>query len=224
MLLTVAVAAVALWGLPRAQATSLTPGGSVTPGSTAPSGSNLAVVADSGSLSYTLTNNGTTTGTGTVREYVLKGDTTNSSGGLDFVFQVKVTSGVLSSLSLSDFSGVTKMDASQVSEAITLGSGGTILATGSKKASSVDWSSDGFSVTSNFNPSASSATTYVIVIRTDKTQYTTASIDLQGRGTASKSGFAPTPEPASMVLLGGCFAGLAGAGLWRRVRRRGQAV
>jgi hypothetical protein len=197
----------------------------VTPGSTAPSGGNLAVVADTGDLSYTLKNNsGTTTGTGTVREYVLKNDTNNSSGGLDFVFQVKVSSGVLSSISLSDFSGVTKMDVSQVTGPVTLGTGGTILASGTKKASSADWSSDGFSVTFDFNPTVSSATTYVMVVRTDKTQYTTGTIDLQGKGTGSKTGFAPTPEPTSMVLLGGCFAGLAGAGLWRRVRRRGQAM
>ena len=217
ILLVLAVAAGVLGGLQRAQATSLTPGGMGTPDGIAPSGSNLVVVADTGSQSYA---NGANSGT--IQEYVLKGDTSkNSLGGLDFVFQVKVSGGSLPIASLSNFSGVSLIDVSQVAGPITLGGGGTILGTGTKQAATADWTSDSSTVDFFFIPSAKSGTTtYVMVVRTNVSQFTNGSIDLSGIGL---KGFAPSPEPASMVLLASCFAGLAGPGLWRRLRRRGQS-
>jgi hypothetical protein len=224
ILLIVAVAAGLLCGLQRAQATSLSPGDSTTSfGTTGPSGSNLAVVADTGAMSYTLTNaGGHTTGTGTFEEYVLKGDTNNSYGGLDFVYQITVKTGSLSSLSLTDFSAASKIDLAQVAGPITLGDGKTtILSKGSKTAASADWTSDSTTLDFSYTNASAGTTTYVMVIRTDRTQSTAGYVALVGGGGVStKMGFAPAPEPASMVLLGCCFAGLGGTGLWRRLRRR----
>ena len=213
--LTVAVAAGVLCGLQRAEATSLTPGGAaVVPDQVAPSG-NLVVLADTGSTAYA-----SGTNAGTIREYVLKGDTSaNSLGGLDFVYQVTVNAGSLPILSASSFSTVGKIDVSQVAGPITLGNGTQIFGKGTKLATLADWTADASTVDFFFIPSAmKGTTTYVMVIRTNAQDFGVGNIDTAG---ISVKGFAVTPEPTSVVLLAGCFAGLAGTGLWRRLRRRG---
>jgi hypothetical protein len=88
--------------------------------------------------------------------------------------------------------------------------------------------SSGGTVAFNFFGSPSVApgqTSYVFLIKTDALGYKTGQTTVSNGADGTFSGtFAPTPEPASVLLLGGCFAGLGLGYVYRRARRVRPAV
>jgi hypothetical protein len=219
MILTLAVAAGVLCGYQNAQATVLPPDG--TPLSavagTATIPTKADVLADTGYVNYTLLNTKLANkGTGTVREIVAR-DSSNLLG-LDFIYQVTLATGVdVGHLIVSDFSNVI-VDAYQTpTQAVPVGvtaffTGKTLSSTASNSAGNVSF---------NFAPfiSPSMSPSYVLIIKTDAKSFTTGNILVTDGGSANIPGFAPSPEPTSVVLLGSCFAGLCGMGLLRLRRK-----
>jgi hypothetical protein len=214
MILTLAVAAGVLCGFQRAQATILPPDG--MPQSPIAAGTATGIIeADTGYVGYTLRDShGVNVGTGTVREVVAT-DVTNPHGGLDFIYQVTLATGRdVAHLTVSDFSNWI-VDAFQTP--VQLAAPNPFFA-GITAASSAANSFG--NVSFNFQPAITSNPTtspsYVLIIKTDAPSFKRGNIALQDGGNANVDGFAPSPEPASLVLLGSCFAGLCGVGLMRR--------
>ena len=59
----------------------------------------------------------------------------------------------------------------------------------------------------------------MLIIKTDAQSFGAGNISLLDSGTANVAGYAPNPEPASLVLFGSCFAGLCGMSLLRLRRK-----
>lgn len=211
-----ALAAVAVFAASatRVQATSLAPGQSgVVPDNNAATG--VTVKADTGWINFT-TPGGTT---GSVREMVVT-DSSNALGGLDFMYQVKVTGGdpiqTVKGLSFTNF----KTDVGQVAT-----QAGTSFDTGTVKATDTQRTLSGQTVQFNFgNNLVTGSVSYVTIIRTDASSWIGGTISVTDGGTLNFTGFAPNPEPTSLVLLGGCLFGLGGAGALRRWRKGAPVV
>jgi hypothetical protein len=144
-----------------------------------------------------------------------------AGGTLDFAYQVNVTSngskGNVATFSVGDFSNVST-DVALTNGLMPFPVGNTTLTTASRSA-------DGSTLF--FNPIASltaGATSFVALVRTDATQFdqfgSTTFVTSTGGSFGIQSTFEPiapnVPEPMTMVLWGGSFAGLALAGALRR--------
>jgi hypothetical protein len=220
LILTLAVSAGLLCVLPGAQAATLLPNHTVplTPSDdiTLPAGTLLA----SGSATAS-PNSGAYTATLNYAVYKEAG------GALDFLYQVSnsgSSSDTLEKLVASSFSKFTT-DVFYSSSAVTGFSSGTVEPTSAKRSGTVGGETPGAkNVSFNFSLDPGQ-TSKVLVIRTNAGGYgtggTTSVIDSVA---VSFSTFAPTPEPASLVLLGGCFVGLAGAYACRRWRKPAPVV
>jgi hypothetical protein len=228
MILTLAVAAGVLCGYQNAQATILAPNG--TPGVAAPGVAVIAapadVLADTGYVNYTLQNRaGDNVGTGTVREIVARDssnalDLNHPTSALDFIYQVTLATGVdVAHLTASDFSRYI-VDAYQT-PLQTLPGAVTPFFLGIANSTTAENSFG--NVSFDFAPpitvSPPTSPSFVLIIKTDAQSFKAGNIALQDGGNANVNGFAPSPEPASLVLLGSCFAGLCGMGLLRLRRK-----
>jgi hypothetical protein len=184
----------------QSQATPLSPGGSVVPGSTGYSG---VVLADTGLLPFSFAGN-----IGSVREIVLQGDPNNVNGAsaLDFIYQATVTSG--------NVGRVTGANYGSFLTGVSMAAGSSPLLAGSVSATSANRSSDGNVIGFNFVPEFSSGTTLALIVRTDAINYTKGTIGVIDGGGQTLNGYAPTPEPGSIVVLGGLILG----GFWCRRR------
>jgi hypothetical protein len=216
-----ALVAGALYGSPCAQATSLLPNKTVTLPSTTSSLADGSIVS-SGSTSLTSGDGGYTA---SLNYAVYK---ESVSGMIDFLFQVVNSSNSIDSaisLSASTFAGV-KTSVYNVSPSDANLSGSLFDSSGSVLASSASRSGGSGkdkNVSFSFpapNDVAPGSASVVLEIQTNSKSFKKGKTSLLGVEGVSFNTFAPSPEPASLVLLGGCFAGLGGAFGWRRWRAK----
>jgi hypothetical protein len=211
-------AAVALLTLSTAaQANMLSPGATVAPDHRSVSGH---ILADTGFLSYTLTDSaGNTVGTGNWEAQVIA-DALNpfGAGRLSFVYQIRdVTTGTIGQVSVTDFATVL-VDASQFTGQPPLGAGTVAALNATRSTIAAD---GGATVAFNFVPSMTRGQTSLArIVSTNVTKFVAGDIKLSdgNGGVSTMPGFAPQPipEPPSLVLLGvGLALGLGGAGLRR---------
>jgi hypothetical protein len=215
---------------PEAQATDLSPGGNVIPDtiSSLPAGSVLAYHKTS--LSAVPSSTFAVTLASAVWQEA-------ATGHLDFLYQVisKTPPGgaAINDANFTGFAGV-KTNVSNLSPTAASGTGelaeygfvttGTVLANLAKRNSGlgndnvVDFQGSSFVV-----PSGQAS--FILTVSTNATGYQTAGVAIVTGGSSGAFGstfapVAPVPEPASLVLLGGCFAGLGAGASWRRWRKR----
>jgi hypothetical protein len=187
---------------PVATATTLTPGQSVCA-----SGCTFSPIVDFGMLS--LGTERATTGilpfsstpsgafTGLVDSYVY---TDTGTGDLDFLYYLEddsTSADTLGRLTASNFSGVT------TDVGYSSFYGGAVAPTLITRGSGT-----GDTIGFNFTPGGlpQDDLSYLLVIKTNATNFTTGNVSIIDGGTANVSSYEPTPEPAfSSLLLGGLF-------------------
>jgi len=190
------LASLALSTVQTARADSLLPGGTdSSPSSIITTGT---LLADTGAQAFSFVGD-----TGTVSEIVLRDAVT---GGVDFVYQVTVVTGLIGALTGFNFAGFTTN--------VGFGTPGngqcgfSISCSGTVAPTSILRSADGSVVSFNFNPNISGVTTFALEIQTNASGFASGSIGLIDGGGQTLNGFAPTgapvstPEPSSMLLVG----------------------
>lgn len=178
----IVLASLILSTMQTARADSLAVNSSIgTPSSFTDTGT---LVASTGAVAFSFAGD-----TGLVTETVLQDSITNH---LDFIYQVQVTGGMIGNLTAANFSGFS----TDVWLGTSSGAVAPVLVT-----RSVDGSSGGV-VDFYFIPNLSGATSYLLEVNTNASSYTSGTMGLIDGGATSVPGFAPVPEPSSMLLLG----------------------
>lgn len=212
-----AIAAGLMVSIVPAQATPLAPGGTVA--ATFVPNPVGAILADTGLQAFSF---GSPLSTGTVREIVVE-DAANpfGAGKLSFVYQVHDATGDVGRISGSSYAGFLPDVGVNVPLAPFFTSGTAIPITIDRSSGVGDVV--GFNFTPMITPDAgSSDTSFELIVRTDASSFGTGSIGVIDGGGQTLFGFAPTalvptPEPVSMLLIGGGLFALAGL---RRFSRR----
>jgi len=190
------------------------------------------LLADSGYVPYS----GGGVNTGFIRNIVIS-DPSNTLGGLVFIYHIAGVSGDLSSLNVSNFmnGGTWKTDVSAVSTAIQnplLPIGTAPFVPGTTANGILDPANPlpltrgvtGTGVQFNYDKTLTVApfSTLVMIVRTNAPEFTTGGNEsIQDDISTNVTSFQPTPEPASMTLLG---IGLLGMGGYAWRRRKGEPV
>jgi hypothetical protein len=212
-ILSLAVAAGLLAGSPKAQASSLSPGSSTAPGTyTLPSGTTVA----SGSQMVNLNDIVNETGWKATLTYAVYKE---SGGAYDFLYQIKNDSSsfdTLDRLSNTSFKGFTT-NVFYLNSTTNLPSG--FVAGTAAPSDATRSNGKGSTVGFDFSLDPGQTSRVLVIQVTDAGGFKAGTSNLSNSVAHQFSTFAPTPEPASLVLLGGCFVGLAGACGWRRFRK-----
>lgn len=197
-----------------ARATSLPPGGTVAP---TVLDSYTGTVRAFDLQFFTLGNNTM----GVFSQAVVK----NSSlgRGLDFVYQVSVGigPGKVVGLSTTGFTGFTT-DVFQTNNVSGLSGSNPFISGATIQAGSVSRDSGaGDGIFSSYFPNTITAphSSYLLIVHTNATGFVMSQGGiLSFNGGTNINAFAPVPEPGTIVLWAGCFAGLACFGMWQRRR------
>jgi len=184
-------------------ATSLPPGGSVAP---TLDGGPFTQLAYTGPISFSFAGD-----TGSVQEWVgnVSGLTNPYPGGLAFIYQFTVTSGIIDSLSAFNFgSFLTDAQYATCGLPTCFAFGGTQI-----QPPNATRSPDGSVVQFNWlaTPVGAGETTMALEIFTNATTFYGGSIGLLDGGGGTFAGFSPVPEPATLSLLGTGLLALAGS-------------
>jgi len=207
IILSIAAVALLLLMTTAAGADVVGPGGSGTPDAlTLPTGSTL-LASQSGT--YTMSG----TGTGTFMDAVYKDGTT---GGMDFLFQVSVTTGDISELNANNFANAVLGGLNQADVGyLTTTPAGWATPTAALNpltdifgtSGNIDWNDWGKS----HGTLIAGQTSDVVAIFTDNPTYNAGFITVQDGGVSfNLPSFQPVPEPASIALFGSGLLGLAG--------------
>ena len=213
-----AVVVLGLLAVPTAaHATNLPAGGSVSVGTASPFTAG-AVLADTGSLAFSVGG-----ANGTVREWVVSNASTAlCTGCLSFLYQVQV-SPATNGVGVGRFAGSAydafTVDVTHTSDAVaTLGS-----VAGGFGANNADRDASGNTVGFNYTSTGGifpANASFLEMANTNATAFQSGSITVTSTTAASQSlnGFAPrtstgVPEPATILLLGSSLVAL---GVWRR--------
>jgi len=190
----------------QVQATPLPPGGNVAPDAVP-----AAVATQLADITSSFMTPGGTTGT--VREVVVR----EAGGTLDFLYQVTVASGssAIVRMSAIDYSGWST-DVSAVLGSAQAGVAPAFTNGGQGPSDATRSGGVGQTVGFDFNGIGAGDHSRVLIVRTNATIFGGGVIGVTNGGTDNVPGFAPSPEPASLVLLASCFLGLGGAYAWRR--------
>jgi hypothetical protein len=148
---------------------------------------------------------------GTVSEWVV---TDSGTGDLDYIYQVDVTQGNVTSVTVSNFGSLASVNVGYMTDG-TYGSPGTGTVSQVSSGIGANLGTIGFTLgTLGVN---APGFTDDLVVKTTSTTYTSGLISVQDSGATTISGLGPTPEPGSVGLL---LGGLFGLGLFvtRRFR------
>jgi hypothetical protein len=220
-----AAAAIAVWVAP-AQATPLAPGGSTN---------NIPTVTEMGTIEGTVTTqfqygSGANLVSGVLREVVVQPTGSNT---LDFLFQVSIrpagsgsgANAMMNMFTVSGFGVPVTTDVAQATSASNLDTQNGFftnpLTTGTQPVMAASRSPGTGDGVTFFAPTAAGQTSDIGIIRTN------ANAIANGTGTVTFDGHTlvfntlipdvtSVPEPVTMVLWGGSFAGLAFLGAFRR--------
>jgi hypothetical protein len=213
----------ALCAPPPVQATPLTPGGSVSgtsPGNVVPSfsGTVVAVTPFQDSSFFFSGPNGPVVG------FVSSAVVKSTGSGLDFVYQVNVSAGTVTGLSIDSFHN-TVTDVVQTANRSALASTNQFF-TGNVPASTYtrsDATGDTISLTFS-TPTVAGVTaeeaSYLVIVQTNSPTYTpsTASVSINSSGSIVVDSLAPVPEPSTLALWGGTLGAFGCCIAWRRSR------
>jgi hypothetical protein len=221
-----AVAAAIAVQVAPAHATPLAPGGSTN---------NIPTIAETGTIEGTVTTQfsygtGANRVAGVLREVVVQPAGSNT---LDFLFQVALrpvgpngsgANAMLNMFTVSGFGLPTTTDVFQTGSASSLDTQGGFftnpLTAGTQQAMAASRSPGLGNNASFFAPTAAGQTSNIAIIRTNATSLSTApgTVTFDGNTLVFNTlvpQVDPAPEPMTLVLWGGSFAGLACLGVFR---------
>jgi hypothetical protein len=213
------VLAVLVLSSPAAQATPLAPGKTVlgsTPGNVVStiSGTVIAVTPFQDSTFFVMGASGPIVG------FVSSAVVKTAASGLDFVYQVNVSAGAVTGLSITSFHNTTT-DVTQTADRSALSNTNQFFPGDVQVASYMRSATVGDTINLTFAGAGVTAeeASYIVIVQTNSPTYamSTASVSVNGSGSLLiVDTLAPVPEPSTLALWAGTFGGFGCFITWRR--------